>query len=142
MLNTIKASLFCVLLMITFQTISMAQSIELSDSEVEALLCKKWAIEYMEMQGMKIAPQENSGFEFFFQKEGSFEMLPINDLDPNPEMKWVYSKENKNIRLYESDHLMGKIIELNENMFIMAFESTEDLPMEGMKGYFIPVESN
>ncbi len=142
MYNTIKTILSVVTILLTFHTFSMAQTIELTDSEVESLLCKKWEIEYMDVQGMKVAPQEGAGFEFLFHKGGSFEMLPSNELDPNPEMKWVYSKENKNIRLYESDRLMGKILELNEDTFIMAFESTEDMPMEGMKAHFIPAKGN
>lgn len=92
----------------------------------------------MDMQGMKIAPQEGAEFIFLFQKDGSFEMLPNNELDPNPEMKWVYSKENKSIRLYESERLIGRILELKKDKFVMDFESTEDMPMEGMKGHFKP----
>jgi hypothetical protein len=138
MRNTIKTLLSLLTILLTFQTFSIAQSIELTDSEVERFLCKKWVIQYMDMQGMKIAPQEGAEFIFLFQKDGSFEMLPNNELDPNPEMKWVYSKENKSIRLYESERLIGRILELKKDKFVMDFESTEDMPMEGMKGHFKP----
>ncbi len=53
MRNTIKTILYLLTILLTFQTFSIAQSIELTDSEVERFLCKKWVIQYMDMQGMK-----------------------------------------------------------------------------------------
>lgn len=133
-----KPILISLLFLMSFQIVLVAQTIELTEQEIETLLCKKWDIEYMEMQGMKITPREGANFTFLFKKGGSFDLLPNNELDPNPVMNWVYSKEDKNIRLYESDSTMGTIIELSENKFVLEFESTEEMPMEGMKGHFKP----
>ncbi|MEP1307467.1 MAG: hypothetical protein ABJK11_00615 [Balneola sp.] len=118
-----------------------AQSIDLSNSEVEQFLCKKWSVEYMEVQGMKVEPKSTNAFDFSFQKDGVYNLLPL-DSGPRPKMHWNYSEKSKSIQLYETDRLMGKIIVLENDRMVILFEKNEEMPFENMKGYFKPTSIN
>lgn len=131
---------FLTVILISITSSINAQSIELSNSEVEQLLCKKWSIEYMVVQGMKVEPKSNSAFDFSFQKDGGYELLPI-DNGPIPKMHWEYSEKNKSVLLYESERLMGKIIVLEKDKMVLLFEKNEEMPFENMKGYFKPTST-
>ncbi|HVW12261.1 MAG TPA: hypothetical protein VHB54_00470, partial [Mucilaginibacter sp.] len=66
----------CVITILAFQTIALAQSINLPADTVTKLLCKKWEIDYAVFQGQKIVmPSSTPKVYMEFYKDGTFSII-------------------------------------------------------------------
>ncbi|HSC53004.1 MAG TPA: hypothetical protein VLC98_05275 [Phnomibacter sp.] len=109
----------CVILLTVSGTSLFAQNITTSPDSTQALLCKKWTIDYAEMGGMKIGRIPGTPeMKFEFYKDKTF---MASSTDPKEENKgnWHYDPKKKMIKAIIVGGGNFSIISLKEAELVM-----------------------
>jgi hypothetical protein len=111
-----------------------AQTLDLSPSQIDSLLCKKWAVDYALMGNAKIgrgpgAPQ--MVFEFFKNKALTSDGMKGT---------WEYDKKAKVIRLFFNGKSNSSIVSLTADELIMVMNPPQNKSpdLSDMKMVFKP----
>jgi len=116
----------------------VAQNIELSPDSLSTLLCKKWQMNYVMMDGMKIergagAPETN----FEFKKDKTYSMT--DNKKNSGKGTWTYDPKKKLVKLITNGKSYSSVIELTDAELVMFIDTREATPGEPpFKTYFKP----
>ena len=129
------------LLLVTCSSSNLfAQSIDLTADSVATLLCKKWEMSYIIMDGMKIqkgagAPEMN----YEFKKDKTF-LITSNDGKSPVKGTWTYDPNMKTVKLTQNGKSNTTAIELREEELVMLMDTKGATPGDSspMKAYLKP----
>lgn len=117
-----------------------AQNINGTLDSIQALLCKKWEVDYVFMGGMKIGRMPGAAeINYEFNKDKTFFMT--SDA-PNDKAKgtWSYDPKKKQIRLALNGGTNTTIVSLKEGELVMLFDAKGTVPadLEDMQMVYKP----
>lgn len=118
-----------------------SQDINIPTENITKFLCKKWQIDYLAMNGMKIARGAGAPeINYEFNSDNTYSLLGH---EPQTKSKgtWKYDENKKLIKLFFNGLSNTSVISLNENELVILVntrEATPDDPSD-MKMFFKPI---
>jgi hypothetical protein len=104
---------------------SFSQAVDLSTDSVEALLCKKWEVNYALMGERKIGRIPGATeINYEFKKDKTF-LMTSNDPKDNTKGTWAYDAKKKIIKLTINGRNNNNIISLKDEELIMLANMNE-----------------
>ena len=118
----------------------LAQDITLSKSDLAAVLCTQWEIEYASMNGMKIGQMPGAAdFDFKFKSDGNYDL--IREEGTNESGMWTYDTKNKYVELSIEGKVTSRIKSIDKNKLILTLAAGENDPpgLPSLEVHFKPV---
>ena len=132
-----KVICFCIVVILSSKIALFAQNVNFTKGELTAVLCKKWKLDYVLDNGMKLIPPPGKGFNYEFKQDNTFKLTGSGN---EGDGIWIYDPDKKQIKLKINDVSNTTIISLKEEELIMILDTKTAMPNvpSGMKTVFVP----
>lgn len=126
----------CITIILGSNIVLFAQHVNLTGN-MSVVLCKKWKLDYVLDNGMKITPPPGEGFNYEFKQDNTFELTGQGQEGKGT---WSYDPDKKLIKLKINNVSNTTIISLKETELIMLLDTKTAMPdaPAGMKTFFVP----
>jgi deoxyribodipyrimidine photolyase-like uncharacterized protein len=104
-----------------------SQEIDMSESELQGILCTHWEVEYAVLGSRKITQKIGAAdFEIEFKSDGTYQLIRENGKSEGGE--WSYDKSNKYVELSAKSRKISRIKSIDKNKMVLIPNAGQNDP--------------